>query len=115
MTPGAEKLFADCARRRTRGLPLDGGSIPPISTDPRDSPGIPGVFLFGRGLSGQRGPPRWCEEPQVCPWKTRIQMLMMSCPPILVGASTGIAWLSALSSPLSVVMRASTPASIAEA
>ena len=52
MTLGAEKLFADCARRRTRGLPLDGGSIPPISTDPRDSPGIPGFSLFGRGLSG---------------------------------------------------------------
>ena len=45
MTPGAEKLFADCARRRTRGLPLDGGSIPPISTI--STPGFrwkPGVF-----------------------------------------------------------------------
>ena len=37
MTPGAEKLFADCARRRIRGRPLDGGSIPPISTNSRVS------------------------------------------------------------------------------
>ena len=109
MTPGAEKLFADCARRRTRGLPLDGGSIPPISTDP------PGFSCSGEAFQGRVDSLRRCEEPQVCSWKTRIQMLMMSCPPILVGASTGIAWLSALSSPLSVVMRASTPASIAEA
>ena len=115
MTLGAEKLFADCARRRTRGLPLDGGSIPPISTFPRDSTGIPGVFCSGEAFQGRVDSLRRCEEPQVCSWKTRIQMLMMSCPPILVGASTGIAWLSALSSPLSVVMRASTPASIAEA
>ena len=58
MTPGAEKLFADCARRRTRGLPLDGGSIPPISTDPPGLPWNPGGFLVSAALLARAGVPR---------------------------------------------------------
>lgn len=43
---GLRNKSVDCARRRIRGRPLDGGSIPPISTHP--TPGFrwkPGVCL----------------------------------------------------------------------
>ena len=60
---GLRNKTVDCARRRIRGRPLDGGSIPPISTIP--NPGFrwkPGVFFAQertlQRINGRGGPCR---------------------------------------------------------